>query len=275
MVQYLSAHVRSGALLQDIEVRRGKFLAEECATGSMLAARFHKITRRSKYMLFHADKGVLLGHNKFTGYWEHSDNPWTFDYLEFKRQPTENDVRVVLHLEEADGRKTQLKYHDMRMLGLMKWYPGVRDTAVIPELQRLGPDVVLTPFTDRESMRGKVWSLEVFGEACATDKPIKQVLLDQSRQAGIGNIYCCESLWHVKLSPWCPASKVPAPQVAHLYNTVLHLMDVAIHHKVRYDKYIKVFRVKQCSRCGTAIVRGELQKRGTYYCPTCQGGPLT
>src|SRR5690606_34505180 len=43
---------------------------------------------------------------------------------------------------------------------------------------------------------------DLFGGRSA---PLKAMLLDQKRIAGIGNIYACEAMWRAKLNPTMPA----------------------------------------------------------------------
>src|SRR6267143_431251 len=60
-----------------------------------------------------------------------------------------------------------------------------------PGLRVLGIDPLSRDFTFRR-----------FTQLLAGSKrPLKDFLLDQTRVAGIGNIYSCESLWHARLDP--------------------------------------------------------------------------
>jgi formamidopyrimidine-DNA glycosylase len=63
-----------------------------------------------------------------------------------------------------------------------------------PALQNLGIDALSKDFTRR-----------YFAKLVATSRrPLKEFLLDQSRVAGVGNIYSAESLWHVTHEPVPP-----------------------------------------------------------------------
>jgi len=94
--------------------------------------------------------------------------------------------------------------------------------------------------------------------------------LDQTLQAGIGNIYACEALWRAGVSPFRPANEVKEAAVARIYDSVLEVVSLAIEQQVNYDNYIMIFRTPNCPRCGDDTTRTEQANRGTYWCRRCQ-----
>lgn len=226
------------------------------------------ITRKAKYIILHLNDGILLCHNKFTGYWSLDIKPWTFDYLEYDRKPGPKDIRATFNVMGPDGTHGLLEYHDARLLGELEFFKGTKDPTLIERLNHLGPDVVETP-TLTPAFRNTLWDFCAFQHAMkTTGQPIKLALLDQRRQAGIGNIYACEALWRASINPFGKAKDCKS--LHPLYTAIKEVMSEALSHKVDYDKYIKVFRRDKCERCNTAITRSEQANRGTYWCQVCQ-----
>lgn len=266
MAAYLSTHI-VGSEITSAESRHYRF--DDSIVPPLVGSTINKVTRRAKYLLFYTNNGIIVTHHRFTGYWDLKNSPWTFDYLEYPREATDSDVRMTWNIRQSSGNETVLRFHDMRCLAVVKLNASVFDPDKIPEIGKLGPEVVSTQFMD--SGAKNLWTFEKFCLDCRRKvQPIKQSLLDQTFQAGIGNIYACESLWRAKINPFKYSQTLDSNQYRDLYEAVKSVILEGLNFKVKYDNYIKVFRVKNCSRCNSSIVRGEIQKRGTYYCPTCQ-----
>ena len=54
--------------------------------------------------------------------------------------------------------------------------------------------------------------------------PIKALLLDQQRIAGIGNIYACEALWDAGIKPGRPAKALTKPAVRRLHRAIIEVL---------------------------------------------------
>lgn len=222
------------------------------------------VTRKAKYLILHFDSGVLLCHNKFTGYWDTKNKPWSFNYLEYDRNPEQEskDIRLRIHCENDS-----LQFHDARCLGFLKWFPDETYTQA-HELVNMGPEVLFTSTLDEHFARE--WLVADFQQNLKRSaQPIKLFLLDQKRQAGVGNIYACESLFRVGIHPERHANTLSFDDAEKLHRTIRNLLDDAINHDVKYDEYIKVFRQKECP-LGHPIERLIQANRGTYFCSVCQ-----
>lgn len=117
-------------------------------------------------------------------------------------------------------------------------------------------------------------------------RPIKTLLLDQSKIAGIGNIYACESLWLAKIHPNRPANSLSSKEIKNLFVAIESVLKEGIRRggasdntyrdlygeKGHYQEFFKVYQRKgePCLRDKTKIVRTVLGGRGTFFCPTCQ-----
>jgi formamidopyrimidine-DNA glycosylase len=116
--------------------------------------------------------------------------------------------------------------------------------------------------------------------------PIKVLLLDQRRLAGVGNIYACEALWAARIRPGRPSGSLTVSEVRRLRRTIVDVLRRAIELRgSSIDDYVdengseggfqNVLRVygrrgEPCFRCGGPVVRTVLGARGTWWCRNCQ-----
>ncbi len=125
-----------------------------------------------------------------------------------------------------------------------------------------------------------------FAPLLQTPRPIKALLLDQSRIAGLGNIYVDESLWAAGIHPARPGDSVTAREAVNLLHEIKRVLRRAIraggttfsdfrniHGEMgRFRSRLRVYgrRDAPCPRCGTPIQRRVIAGRGTHFCPHCQ-----
>jgi formamidopyrimidine-DNA glycosylase len=69
---------------------------------------------------------------------------------------------------------------------------------------------------------------KTFAALLRTDRPIKSLLLDQGRIAGLGNIYADESLWAARIHPARAGSSLTAAEKAALLHEVKGVLRRAI-----------------------------------------------
>lgn len=267
MVSYLAQCGIKNRIVEGVRAYHTKFdhLIDEQKLCQLIGTELLSVTRKAKYILFRFDNGYLVGHNKFSGFWSLKSKPWSFNYLEFDRPVGTKDIRFELLLSGGEV----LQYHDARCLGILNHEP-TRCIATVNYLASMGPDVVMTPNTD-VSFYSKWWNPEdLVQSAKDSNTQIKLLLLDQKKQAGIGNIYACEALWRARINPFKSAKMLSVATLNDLHSKVVMLMTLAVNHSVKYGDYIKVFREKFCKDCGTDIKREVQANRGTYMCPQCQ-----
>jgi formamidopyrimidine-DNA glycosylase len=105
---------------------------------------------------------------------------------------------------------------------------------------------------------------------------IKNVLMDQSRVAGIGNIYSDEILYQVKIHPKFKFEKLDEKALKSLYNTIQRVLKTAINHKANPKDFPNHYLLKHrkegedCPDCKGKIEKIEINGRGCYICPKCQ-----
>jgi formamidopyrimidine-DNA glycosylase len=189
--------------------------------------------------------------------------------------PRDKHVRLVVRFE--DGRD-ELRFRDVRKFGFLLCLEGEPERAC-GELAGLGPEpleVGLDAFrTILAGRRGR----------------IKALLLDQTRIAGVGNIYADETLFEARLHPETAASALKPEAVERLYLSMRKILaaavaaggstladagyrdadgnpgDFQLDHKV-YGRTGEL-----CLVCGTPIARTVVGGRSSHFCPRCQPRP--
>jgi formamidopyrimidine-DNA glycosylase len=222
--------------------------------------RIEDVGRHGKYLVVHLDDGAtLLAHLGMSGRLLVTD----------PADAVLPHTHVVVDLD--DGR--QLRFVDPRRFGVVKLHPrGERPT----ELRRSGIDA-LDPALDMARLAALMAHART---------PLKAFLLDQTRIAGVGNIYACEALWRARLSPRRRACRVPRARVAALLEAVVGTLSDAIAdggtsfrdyvdergEPGRFMASLAVFQRAglPCRRCARAVRRIVQGGRSTFYCPGCQ-----
>jgi formamidopyrimidine-DNA glycosylase len=145
-----------------------------------------------------------------------------------------------------------------------------------PSLAKLGVDPLAAGFTPR-------WLAAALAES---DAPLKHWLMDQTRIAGLGNIYACEVLFRAGLSPKRRASRVTREAARRLHRAIRTVVRLAIRKNGttisdfqrvdqkfgEFQRFLKVYgrAGEACPACGAAILRIPQQQRSTFYCAKCQ-----
>jgi formamidopyrimidine-DNA glycosylase len=113
---------------------------------------------------------------------------------------------------------------------------------------------------------------------------IKNVLLDQDRVAGIGNVYVQTPLWKAKIHPLRPIPTLTDGEVAALWQALRDVLQGSIDaggapfelnlygQKGGWDDPY-LFHWKEsapCQVCGTPLAKIRTGSTGSYICPGCQ-----
>jgi formamidopyrimidine-DNA glycosylase len=221
----------------------------------VVGQRVTDLSRRGKYLLFSLSSGeVLIMHMKMTGSLLLNSDDDRF-------------ARVFICLDDG----ARVTFRDPRKFGAM-WLAG--DGSTVSD--KLGPEPLEDGFTSEALAR------ILYNRAA----PVKAVLIDQSRIAGIGNMYADEALFEAKIHPQRPAGSLNGEEIKRLHRAIRRVLRAAISSKgASVRNYIRPggelgtahdeFRVahgqgKKCPGCGTPIQRITVRNRGTYFCPRCQ-----
>jgi endonuclease-8 len=137
-------------------------------------------------------------------------------------------------------------------------------------LARLGPDVMAEAF-DAGEARARL--------RAAGNVEIGAALLDQSRLAGVGNVYKSEVLFLCGLSPFARVGGLADETLDRVIATARRQMRTNVDSISRSTTRLAasphwVYRRagRPCLRCGTKIQR-RMQgnpPRSTYFCPACE-----
>jgi formamidopyrimidine-DNA glycosylase len=243
---------------------------------SVAGRRIEGLARRGKYLLLKLDREqTLVMHLRMTGNLVLVEGEEAIDpsegrrLYEGERSTSERHLRARLLLD--DGH--ELWFTDPRRFG----EAFLIDDAVLPErFARLGVEPLSPDFTP-----------QLLGEiAAGRTAPLKSFLLDQSKVAGVGNIYADEALFRARLHPLSPAGSMRAEHHAALREGVVAALEAGIagggasiddyrdgrgERGRMQDEFLVHTRVGQeCPRCGGTVERIVVTGRSTYYCPACQ-----
>lgn len=115
--------------------------------------------------------------------------------------------------------------------------------------------------------------------------PIKTLLLDQARIAGIGNAYIHDILFMARLHPLRPSNTLTGPEVFALLEAIHHglipsmelggaFYETDLHGRpgrFTVDHIMVGYREGQpCPSCGETIVKIKTGSNSSFICPRCQ-----
>lgn len=249
----------SNSKIHSVTIERPGNIAPQKASAfrALHGATILNVRRRAKYIFIElSNKLCVQVHLRMTG------NLYILPDYRFRPHNTRiwfrlNDNRVLI-------------FEDTRALGRMHLVTA-EDIAKIEAA--LGPEPLEAAFTPA-LLKSILHSVK---------SPIKPVIMDQRRIAGIGNIYASEALWHARIDPRVPARDVPTRKVNALHSAIQKVLRHAVVSA--YAKYtqpgttpesesfaIAVYGRKDepCPRCKKSILRIVQGGRSTFLCPNCQ-----
>ncbi len=162
------------------------------------------------------------------------------------------------------------------------------------DVRRFGRIELLEPSEWRE--RDVALGVEPLGDELTAERmhalsrhtrvPIRNLLLDQSRVAGVGNIYANEALFRAGVRPQRRARTLRRIDSARLRDALRDVLQDAIHARGTtlrdyrdgsgeagsFEPLLEVYgrEGRPCPICGTPIKRIVLSNRSAFYCPRCQ-----
>jgi formamidopyrimidine-DNA glycosylase len=226
-------------------------------------SRIERVRRRGKYILIELDSAqVLAVHLRMTG--------------KFVSLPVESALPQHAHAIFYLDDERRLVFCDQRQFGRLL-IVAAADLEDLPQLSSLAPEPL-----------GKRFSLEYLRSTLSRSRRgIKQLLLDQTRVLGLGNIYASEALFMAHINPMTPSWEIGKKRAERLHEAIKETLRAAIAGgstlSIDLDEesssYIgtseRFWRVYEregepCVNCGTKIRRVVQGARSTYYCPKCQ-----
>lgn len=216
------------------------------------------ITRFGKFIFFHLSNNYcLITHLRMEG---------KFRYL------TSKNIIKSTTLIFTFSDSTYLSFDDTRKFGLM-YLTKEEDVKNVKMISSLGIEANNVKDTDYEKIINKI---------ITKNKPIKELLLDQSIMCGIGNIYADEILFASKINPKSYADRLTKPKLKEIIDNTKKVFEHSLKYKGTYpnidgkrgtfEEHLMVHKRqgKKCYNCGSIIIKEKVGGRGTYYCPKCQ-----
>ena len=255
-----------GRTLRGLEILDPKWcapLAPDALIDALEGRPVERLWRRGKYLVWEAtDEIYLLMHLRMTG------------TVLYDAPPAAPYVRVRLALD--DGHV--LSFCDPRRFGTGQLALGR------PEL-----DAFLAARVGVEPLSDDFTAEHLYRMTRKRRAPIKALLLDQRRVAGVGNIYANEALFRAGIHPLRTAGALNRGQVTALRDAVVaSLRDGIDAGGASIDDFRHPDGVKgafqneflihgrageACEVCGGLVVKFVAAGRGTYACERCQKRP--
>ncbi|WP_295788673.1 DNA-formamidopyrimidine glycosylase family protein [uncultured Microbacterium sp.] len=243
-----------GALVVDGELRSGNAAGRSLAGATITAYDTH-----GKHLLTRFDDGrTLHTHLRMQG-------SWTITRAG-RRLPAAARDQARVRMRLADGR--EVWGIDLPVVELL---PTARE---IDAVGYLGPDPLREDWDADEAVRRL---------SQRPDRPFVAALLDQTRMAGLGNLWVNELAFLRGIHPFAPiggtdldALVALAARCLRLSATVPGMYQVTTGDRRRGSSHWVVGRAgRPCLRCGSRVrVRDEVandpEQRRTWWCPRCQ-----
>lgn len=259
--------VLPGRRVELAEVRRENVVRGSAAAfaDEVEGRRVESVERRGKYLVFRLDGDrVWWSHLRMSGKWRFDPDG---------AAPLPEYARVVFELDDG----ARLVFQDVRTLGEMEVVSAERWA---DRSDALGPEPLEEAFT-AEALLARLER---------SRRAVKELLLDQSVVAGLGNIYVVEALWRARVSPRRRGINVGPERGRRLHRAIVDVLSEAVGQagtslggtylnwaddeggRGRFRAFLSAYgrEGEPCPRCGTPIRRFVQAQRSTWYCPTCQ-----
>ncbi|MET0628752.1 MAG: DNA-formamidopyrimidine glycosylase family protein [Acidimicrobiia bacterium] len=212
-------------------------------TGNQLVA----ARRRGKLMLIDTDGPVLGLHLGMSGRVLIDGEAAGDPLLYASNRPESAWHRFGLTF--ADGGSMFLR--DPRRLGAVE---------LDPDEDRLGPDAFALTLPELRAMTAK------------SRAPVKAMLMDQSRIAGLGNLLCDEALWRAGIDPARTAAGLDADETRRLHRAIRATLRILGRRGGSHtgDFTSQRERGAHCPKDGAPLLRRTVGGRTTYSCPVHQ-----
>lgn len=269
--------VLKGKTITRVTVRKKKIVHSDAHTlGRRLRGRtVVDITRRGKLLLFSfdADDLFLLMHLKMTGqliYQRRTQIIAGGHPLPLPEKLPSKYTHAIFYF--SDGGV--LFFNDLRQFGYIKLVDATTKATILAGYG-------IEPLT-------KGFTYPAFKKAVQSRRvPLKNVLLDQTAIAGLGNIYVDEACFFAGVKPTRRAYGITEAETKKLYRACTHIIRQALKHRGttfghyrdglgqagNYVRHLKVYGRGglECLRCHHRSLRKvKVSGRGTVYCAHCQ-----
>lgn len=250
--------------ISKVEVYHDRLIQSDLALfiENLKGKKFLDVTRYGKFIFLHlSDDLVIITHLRMEGKFRFTKDT----------NPRQKHTSCLFYF--TDG--TYLAFDDTRKFGLM-YLTNEKEYKNVKMIAKLGV----------EANKVKPEDLPKIIKKIQTNKVIKELLLDQSIMAGIGNIYADETLYASKVHPLTRGKDLDEAKIIEITKNAKTILDKAIElggstiHSFhpsegvdgRFQEVLMCYGREGdvCPRCGTKFHKIFVGGRGTTYCPNCQ-----
>lgn len=224
---------------------------------NLIGKKLISIDTKGKFLIFKFEDLYLVSHLRMEGKY----------FIKGLNDPIEKHEHIIFEFGDLSVR-----YHDTRKFGRMILVKDLKD---YKSLEKIG----LEPFD-------KKLTKELLKDNLKSKLPIKELLLDQSVMAGLGNIYVNEVLFASKINPLKKGEDITLNDAQNIIDNSVKILNEAIKYggttiksytsslgvTGHYQDYLMVHKKEgvPCKICGNTILNIKVGGRSTYYCPNCQ-----
>ncbi len=216
-----------------------------------------RVGRRGKFLLL----GLVSGHVL-------AINPMLTGRLQYTDADSKRPARTCFVLGLRNGK--ELRYSDSRLMGKVYLVPKSQ-LDLIPRFTEMGPEALDPELT-----------LEGFEKRLRRHPgQIKNILVNDTFLAGIGNAYADEILFAAGIHPYRRRPSLSKAEIEALYRSIRSVLEEAIdivgrrmgsQIELKIRDFLKVHGKGQgpCPRCGGRISQIQANQRLTNFCRHCQ-----
>ena len=222
---------------------------------NLIGKKLTNIGTKGKFLIFTFEDLYLVSHLRMEGKY----------FIKNLDDPTQKHEHIIFEFDNLSVR-----YHDTRKFGRMILVKDLKD---YKSLDKVGKE----PFDiTKEELKNNLKS----------KLPIKELLLDQSIMAGLGNIYVNEVLFASNINPLRGGDSITLNECQSIIDNSVRILNEAIKYggttiksytsslgvTGHYQDYLMVHKKEgePCKICNTKILNIKVGGRSTYYCPNCQ-----
>ena len=222
---------------------------------NLIGKKLTNINTKGKFLIFTFEDLYLVSHLRMEGKY----------FIKNLDDPIEKHEHIIFEFDDLSVR-----YHDTRKFGRMILVKDLKD---YKSLDKVGKE----PFNiTKEELKNNLKS----------KLPIKELLLDQSIIAGLGNIYVNEVLFASNINPLRGGDSITLNECQSIIDNSVRILNEAIKYggttiksytsslgvTGHYQDYLMVHKKEgePCKICNTKILNIKVGGRSTYYCPNCQ-----
>ncbi len=247
---YIEAHA-TGKRIRDLRIRDTRILhetTEKELRETLIGKIIKSLSRHGKQLFIFIDPNLYITmHFGMTGNVEILSD--LKDIVRFER--------ISFFLSSGE----RLAFVDQRILGRIG-LTSSRNEFIITH--KMGPDSLSVTWDD------------FFNAFHDQHTSIKATLMNQSKIAGLGNVYADEILFQAKINPLEITDNLSEEKLKTLFDTMKQVLKSAIEFGADRNKFPSSFLITHrnknsiCPRCGEKISTIKINERSTYYCPHCQ-----